>query len=258
MDAVAATPRLSAFVVTKNEEHNLERCLASLDFCDEIVIVDAESLDRTVEIARRFTQRVYVEPWRGYAAQKQRALDLCLGKWVLSIDADEAVLPDLARAIGHAVTAADSQHAGFRIRRRVFYFGSWIRFGSFGNDWVPRLALRERARFSTDLVHEELLVDGVIGRLPGVLGHWSYRNLAHHRAKIEQLSALWAEQEWARGRRASRVDLLYRPPARGLRMLILECGFLNGWRGFVIAWMGMKYVRRKYEQLRGRVDDDVR
>lgn len=248
-------PRLSGLVIAKNEAGNIDRCLASLAFCDEIVVVDAESEDDTVERARRYTERVFVEPWRGYGAQKNLALSLCRAPWIFWIDADEAASPELAEEIGRLLAdptgiGGPSDRSAYRVRRRVHYLGAWIRFGSFGNDWVTRLFRRDRGRFTEVRVHEELRVEGSVGKLRAWIGHWSYRDRAHHLAKIESMSELWALDARAAGRRATALDLRFRPVLRWLRMLVLEGGLGNGWRGFVIAQLGAHYVRRKYERLR--------
>jgi len=251
-------PILSALVITRDESANIDRCLSALSFCDEIVLVDSESRDDTVARAKRYTERIWIEPWRGYSEQKRFALEKTRGSWVLWIDADEVVRPELARAIRSAVEAERSSVSAYRLRRRVNYLGRWIRFGSFGHDWVVRLFLRDRARFSDALVHEGVEVDGAIGRLDGWLEHWSYRDREHHRQKIEALSSLWAEQESARGRRARWGEATLRACVRYLRLLLFEGGFLNGAVGWTIARMGAVYVKRKYELLAERTRSTAR
>lgn len=275
--------RLSALVIARNEEAGIARCLASLAFCDEIVLVDAESTDRTVEVASRYTDRVFVEPWRGYAGQKSFALGHCRGTWVLWVDADEVVSAALAGAIRAVVEArgaagsvlgeggvagaggtgsidpsAEPDDPGtpgtapvaYALARKVHYLGAWIRHSGWGEDRVVRLFRRGRARFSDDRVHERLLVDGAVGRLAGVLEHYSYKDLTHHWEKVRVLAALGAEQAQARGRRARSQDLVFRPLARWLKLYVLRRGFLDGWRGAVIAGMGAAYVLLKYALLR--------
>jgi glycosyltransferase involved in cell wall biosynthesis len=248
-----AEPLLSALVITFNERANIERCLSSLSFCDEIVVVDAESQDGTQGAARRFTDRVYEAPWRGYAVQKQRALDLSRGRWILWIDADEVVSPELARSIRRSIEAVPSTGdgiAGYRLQRRVNYLGRWIRHGGWGADWVLRLFLRERGRFSEDLIHEAVILAGPSRRLEGILEHYSYRDLSHHWQKIGEFSRLWAEQARSEGRRARPADLLFRPPVRFLKIFALRLGFLDGWRGLVIAGLAAAYVFLKYARLK--------
>lgn len=244
-------PQLSVFVLTRNEERNIERCLTSLGFCDEIVVLDAESADRTVEIARRFTDRIYIEPWRGFSAQRTLAVERCRGEWILWIDADEVVTAPLAAAIQEAIAPASaSGRAGYEMRRRVHYLGAWMNHGGWGDDWVLRLFRRSAGRFSGARVHEHVVLQGASGRLPGVLEHYSYRDLAHHWQKIQELASLGAEEAWAHGRRAGILDASGRPLARWARMFLWKRGFLDGWRGGVAAGMGAAYVFLKYAFLK--------
>lgn len=249
-EAASGRVPLSAIVITRNERANIDRCLSSLGFCDEIVVVDAESEDGTAEAARRFTEHVLVEPWCGYAAQKQRALEHSHGRWILWVDADESVSPALARSIRRAVEAKPPGRSGYRLQRRVWYLGRWIRHGGWGADWVLRLFLRERARFSEDLIHEEVILAGPVGRLEGILEHYSFRDLGHHWQKIAEFTRLWAEQARTEGRRARASDLLFRPPIRFLKIYLVRLGFLDGWRGLVIAGLAASYVFLKYARLK--------
>jgi glycosyltransferase involved in cell wall biosynthesis len=241
--------RLSALVITGNEEANIERCLDSLRFCDEIVVLDSESTDRTVEVARRRTERVFIEPWRGYSAQKQRGLELTRGEWILWIDADEVASPELAVSIRRALDAEQDGVTGYEVRRQVCYLGRWIRHGGWQADWTLRLFRKDSARFSDDRVHERVLLTGRSGRIDGRLEHHTYRSLAHHWTRILELSTLWAEQSRAKGRRACFWDLLFRPPLRFLKIYVIRLGFLDGWRGLVIAGLASAYVLLKYGRL---------
>jgi len=240
--------RLSALIVAFNEADQIERCLEALAFCDEIIVVDSESTDETVELARRFTDRVFVEPWRGYGGQKQFALELCRGEWVLWIDADEVVSPELARSIEAAVVSTSFR--GYSVARRVFYLGDWIRHGGWGKDWVLRLFRRETSRFRLDLVHEGVDLAGPIGKLSGPLDHYSYRSLSHHWSKIDQFTSLWAEQRWESGKPARVGDLLFRPFGRWFKIYVLKQGWRDGWRGFVVAGLAAAYVLVKYAKLK--------
>lgn len=240
---------LSAFVLTKNEAHNIDRCLSSLAFCDEIVVLDAESDDDTVVRARRYTDRVWVEPWRGFSEQRALAVSRCGGNWVLWIDADEVVTPELADSIQNAIRSEETRD-GYWVCRRVRYLGRWMRHGGWGEDWVLRLVRKELARFSGARVHERVVLTGPTARLSGLLEHHTYRDLAHHWQKIDLLSRLGAEEAWSRGRRAHLVDLIFRPPARSAKMYLLRLGFLDGWRGLVAASLAGCYVFLKYARLK--------
>jgi len=160
--------RLSVVLVTRNEEERLRACLESVAWADEIVVVDAESEDKTATIAREFTDRVLVRPWPGYAIQKNDAIDLATGDWALSLDADEVVSAELATEIGH-VLAADGPADGYAVPRRNIFWGRWVRHGGLYPDHQVRLFRRTRGRFNALAVHESQFAqatrDGVVGHL---------------------------------------------------------------------------------------------
>jgi len=221
-------------VITKNEEANLARCLASVrPVVREIVVVDSGSTDRTLEIARGFADRVIMQSWLGFGPQKQFAVDRAGESWVLSIDADEALSGPLAREIGALAFDRD----GYELPRRSWYLGRWIAHGTWAPDPVLRLFHRDRARFTPDLVHESVELHGTRARLAGPLDHWPYRDLAHHHAKIDALSTLQAERMFQEGRRAGWADLALKPGWEFLRSYVLRRGFLDGTPGLVAAGM---------------------
>jgi glycosyltransferase involved in cell wall biosynthesis len=235
------TPRLSVVVVTKNEEDRLRACLESVVWADEIVVVDAESEDKTVAIAREFTDRVVVRPWPGYATQKNAALDLATGDWVLSLDADEVVSGALRAEIA-AVLAADGPGDGYAVPRRNIFWGRWVRHGGLYPDWQVRLFRRGRGRFGARAVHESVTVEGRVERLGGHLEHRSYRDLSDFLARADRYATLAADEAVARGRRAGAMDLVLRPLGRFLGMYVIGRGFLDGWRGFLLAALYAYYV----------------
>ncbi len=233
--------RLSAVVITRDEEDRLRSCLESATFADEIVVVDAESQDKTVQIAREFTERVVVRPWPGFAAQKNFALGLATGDWLLSLDADEAVSPDLREEI-RAVLGGAAACDGYAMPRRNVFHGRWIRHGGLYPDWQTRLFRRGRGRFVEREVHESVRVEGRVGRLRGALLHTSYRDVADFLARADRYSSLAAE-EWRRsGQRVRAWDLVVRPLGRFLGMYVLRLGFLDGWRGLLLATLYAYYV----------------
>jgi glycosyltransferase involved in cell wall biosynthesis len=235
------TPRLSVVVVTKNEEDRLRACLESVVWADEIVVVDAESEDKTVAIAREFTDRVVVRPWPGYATQKNAALDLATGDWVLSLDADEVVSGALRTEIA-AVLTADGPGDGYAVPRRNIFWGRWVRHGGLYPDWQVRLFRRGRGRFGARAVHESVTVEGRVERLGGHLEHRSYRDLSDFLARADRYATLAADEAVARGRRAGAMDLVLRPLGRFLGMYVIGRGFLDGWRGFLLAALYAYYV----------------
>ena len=234
-------PRLSAVVITLNEEERLRACLESVAWADEIVIVDAESQDKTAQIAREFTERVVVRPWPGFALQKNFALDLARGDWILSLDADEEVSAELREEVARTIadpTAAD----GYAMPRRNVFWGQWVRHGGMYPDWQVRLFRRGQARFLDRDVHESVRVEGRVGRLRGALLHRSYRDVADFLARADRYSTLAAE-EWVRSGRPGRArDVVLQPLGRFLGMYLLRLGCLDGWRGLLLATLYAYYV----------------
>jgi glycosyltransferase involved in cell wall biosynthesis len=234
--------RLSVVVVTLNEEDHIRECLESAAGADELVVVDAESHDKTAAIARELTDHVFVRPWPGFAAQKNFGLDQAGGDWILSLDADEVVSPALREEIA-AVVAGAGAHAGYSVPRRNVFWGRWVRHGGLYPDRQLRLFRRGRGRFVERSVHESVRVDGSVGRLAGHLEHRSYRDVADFLERADRYSTLAAEEWVAAGRRARPlVDLVARPVARVLGMYVARAGFLDGWRGFLLAVLYGYYV----------------
>jgi len=219
-------PKLSVALVTRNEEERLRACLESVAWADEIVVVDAESDDKTATIAREFTDRVVVRPWPGYAAQKNTALDLATGDWTLSLDADEIVSAELAADIARVLEAD----------------GPADRHGGLYPDWQVRLFRRGRGRFGTRAVHESVSVDGRVERLIGHLEHRSYRDIGDFLARADRYATLAADEAVAQGRRVGVSALVLRPLGRFLGMYVAGRGFLDGWRGFLLASLYAYYV----------------
>jgi glycosyltransferase involved in cell wall biosynthesis len=237
----SVAPRLSVVVVTWNEEARLRGCLESVTWADEIVVVDAESADRTAEVARKFTDRVFVRRWPGFAAQKNWALEQAGGDWVLSLDADEEVSDELRTEI-QTLLRDGAGCDGYRVPRRNIFLGQWIRHGRLYPDWQLRLFRRGCGRFVDREVHESVRVPGAVGELRGPLVHRSYRDIADFLARADRYSSLAAD-EWVRsGRRLRARHLVLGPPGRFLSMYVAGRGFLDGWRGFLLAGLYGYYV----------------
>lgn len=232
---------VSVVVITLNEEDRIRECLASVAWADEIVVVDAGSDDETVALAREYTDHVVVRPWSGFAAQKNYGIDRATGEWILSLDADEQVEPELRAEIA-AVLANPGGFAGFRLARRNMMWGRFIRHGRLYPDWQLRLFRRGRGRFAERAVHESVTVDGPVGRLGTPLLHHSYRDVSDFLRRADRYSTLAAE-EWARsGRTFHASELVSAPLGRFLSMYVLHRGFLDGWRGFLLAVLYAYYV----------------
>jgi glycosyltransferase involved in cell wall biosynthesis len=240
--------RLTVTIITRDESANIAAALESVRWADEIVVVDSESTDGTPEIARRYTDKVFVRPWPGYAAQKNFAADQAGHDWVLSIDADERVTPQLADEV-RAVLGGEPKAAGYRIPRVTFHCGRWIR----STDWYPdhqlRLYDRRRGRWTGRHVHESVQVDGAVARLAGELQHYAYRDLQHHVQTMDRYTTLAARQMFEDGRRARWIDILITPRLTFFRNYILRGGFRDGMAGLVISAMNAYYVGLKFAKL---------
>jgi len=235
--AVSA-PALSVIVITKNEAQRLPLCLASVAFADEIVVVDSGSTDGTQQIARDHGAKVIAATdWPGFGPQKQRALDAACGTWVLSLDADEWLDDELASAIRVATQRPIDGNAatGYETTRISAFCGQWMRASGWYPDRGVRLFRRGNARFSDDLVHERLIVEGAIGRLPGLLLHDSIPSLASAIDKMNRYSSGRARDLLARGRRGGLARAIGHGLWAFIRTYVLKRGFLDGRLGFVLA-----------------------
>jgi glycosyltransferase involved in cell wall biosynthesis len=234
--------RLSVVVVVQNEEERIRACLEAAGWADELIVVDAESSDKTATIARELTDHVFVRPWPGFAAQKNFGVAQAHGDWILSLDADEIVSAELREEIG-VILAGGGGHAGYTVPRRNVFWGRWVRHGGLYPDRQLRLFQRGRGRFVERTVHESVAVEGSVGRLAGHLEHRSYRDVADFLARADRYSTL-AAADWLAAGRGSRplVDLALRPLGRFLGMYVARAGFLDGWRGFLLAVLYGYYV----------------
>jgi glycosyltransferase involved in cell wall biosynthesis len=219
-----------------------------VSWADEVIVVDSESRDDTVAIARRHATQVVVRPWPGYGAQKNFAAGLASHDWILSIDADERVTPALAENIVRALHSNPTA-AAFRIPRVTYHLGRWIR----STDWYPdhqlRLYDRRRARWNTRPVHEALIVDGDVQLLRGELQHLAYRDLSHHLATIDRYTSLAAAVMYEEGRRTRALDLVLHPPLAFFRNYVLRRGFRDGAAGLIVSLLNSYYVMLKFAKL---------
>ncbi len=242
-------PLLSGVVICYNEAEGIARCLESLSICDEIVVVDSHSTDATCTIARRYTDRVIEQKFLGYRDQKNFALDLAKHDWVLSLDGDEALSPELASAIQRMLREDDGRTSGYELDRVTYFLGIWHDRGEWYPDHVLRLFRRSRGRWGGGDTHERVDLEGPIGTLEGRLLHWNYRNLADHIRQIELFSARLAREMYERGRRFRLFDLFVRPFARFIKGYVLARGFRKGIPGFLVSVSTAYYVFMKYAKL---------
>lgn len=243
-------PEISAIVVCFNEEDNIGRCLASLRWCDEIVVVDSFSIDRTVEIARRYTGRVIQRAWAGYRDQKSFAHSQATREWVFLVDSDEEVTPELRDEIQGALARDGAGADAFAVPRLVYYLGRWWRRGGWYPDYDVRIFRRDRARWGGTDPHEKILVDGKVRRLKLPLRHYSYRDAADHWKRINRFTGIAAAEQRGEGRRWRWSDNWLRPPFRFFRSYVWKRGFLEGFPGYFVAATAAMYVFLKYARLR--------
>ena len=239
---------LSACIITLNEERNLPRLFASLrGIANEIVIVDSGSTDRTEAIAREFGASFHFRPWSNYADQKNYAASLASSEWILSLDADEELSSALQSAILEWKKHRPDYDA-YEVARRTWYLGKWIKHSGWYPDFKTRLYRKNAGKFAGS-VHETLKFAGPHGRLTGDLLHYTLRDFAEHEAKVEHYSTLAAQQMFAKGKRSWRPALLFATPWSFLQNFFLRAGFLDGYRGALIAQMSARLVRLKYRKL---------
>jgi glycosyltransferase involved in cell wall biosynthesis len=242
------SPRLSAVLITRNAARHLRECLQSVAFADEIIVLDSGSSDATESIAGEFHAEFVVDrDWRGFGVQKNRALDLATGEWVLSIDADEVVPPAL-RAEIEAVLATPQAEA-YSMPRLSSFCGHWMRHGGWWPDRITRLFRRGRARFSADVVHERLVVDGASAELREHLLHYSYHSYEDVLDKLNRYSTLGAEQAFAAGKRATPLSAWARGAWAFVRTYLLRLGFLDGVAGYLLARYNAQTTFYKYVKL---------
>jgi glycosyltransferase involved in cell wall biosynthesis len=240
---------LSACVVAKDEEDRIDACLASLGFCDEIVVVDAHSCDRTREIAAARGARVIERDWPGHVAQKEFAIRAARHDFVLCVDCDERVSPSLRAEVEALRGRGFEDAAGWRIPRLSSYLGAWIRHGRWHPDLQLRLFDRRRGHWTGRDPHDRAVVDGPVAALSAPLLHQPYRDFEDHLATIDRYTTIAAQRLYEEGRRARLADVALRPGWSFLRAFLLERGCLDGWRGLVLSALGAHYVRLKWLKL---------
>lgn len=241
---------LSVVIITLNAAEHIRSCLESVKWATEIVVLDSGSTDETIKICQEYTSNVHQTDWPGFGRQKNRAIDHATQDWILVLDADEYLTPELQLEI-QAMIAQPSDVAAYQIRRLSTFMGKLIRHGDWGKDWITRLFRTGTARFTEALVHESLVVNGSVGRLRAILQHDTVMNLESALRKMNEYSTLGAEQMKARGKRAT----LFQAYTHGFwsfyRSYLINLGFLDGKEGYLIALLiaqasFYKYVKCRY------------
>lgn len=241
---------LSSITIARNERKNIAKCLSSIRKCmDEvIVIVDSSTEDNTAEIVRTFPEaKCVVREWDGYAETKEYALSLCTNDWVIWVDADEIITPELCHEL-LAFKESEPQHDAYSVPRKAFFLGKWIKHSGWYPGRVTRLFNKQKCKFSKNAVHEYLLVDGTTGELKSDLEHYTDPDIFHYLEKFNKYTSLAALELDRQKRDVGLSDLLLRPMAIFIKMYILKRGFLDGIQGFMLAVFSSAYVFTKYSK----------
>jgi len=242
---------LSVALIVKNEELNLAACLDTVKWADEIVVLDAGSDDKTIEIAKKYSEKVYVNSdWQGYGVQRQRLQDMTSCDWILMLDADERVTPELQNEIQN-VLSEDNRNNVYALPRLSWCFGSFIRHSGWYPDYVTRLYAKESAQYNANLVHEKLEYSSDMKsiKLKGDLLHYTYRDLEHYLVKSASYATAWADQKQAKGKSSSLLQGISHGVACFLKMYVFRLGFLDGKQGFLLALLSAHSTFAKYADL---------
>ena len=234
----------SIVIVTKNEEANIDAALDSVKDAAEIVVIDSFSSDRTIEICRKYTDKVFQKEWEGYAKQKQSAVDLAEGPWVFMLDADERFTPELKAEVINAVE--EDSHDGFYAPRKNFFMDRWIRHGGWWPDYTLRLFKKHSGRVEDREVHEKVIVNGSVSNLKNPLIHYTYNSISDYLKRMDIYSTLAAKELKKNGVEPNVMDFLIRPPVTFIKMFFFRFGFLDGRFGLVLAVLYSHYTFLKY------------
>ncbi len=239
---------ISISLICFNEEKNIRRCLESVKWADEIVVLDSFSTDNTLNICREYTGKIFQHKFDGHIQQKNRALELCSNEWIFCIDADEVVTDELRDSI-LKTDLGKNGIKGYYASRRVFYIGKWINHGGWYPDYKVRLVNKNFGSWGGINPHDELKVNGKTARLPGDMLHYSYENISAHISQVNKFTEITAEEYGKIGKKPSVFNLTLRPLYKFIKMYFIKLGFLDGMRGFIIACIGAFYVFMKFVKL---------
>ena len=241
--------KISACVTACDEEEKIGACLKSLQWCDEIVVVDSYSKDRTVEICKEYTDRVIQHEWGGYIAQRNYIREQASHPWILFVDADEVVSDGLRAEIEAEFEKGPGETVGYTFARMVHYLGMWIRHGEWYPDRKLRLFRKDRGHSEGQEPHDRVVVDGPVKALKSPLYHFTYDDMADHINTLNRFSGISAQGKHDAGMKFRMADLVFRPAWRFFKSFFLKRGFLDGKAGFVIAGMSAFGVFIKYAKL---------
>ena len=237
--------KISVTIITKNEEKNIGRCLKSLQWVDEIIVVDTNSDDKTVEICKQYTDHVFNENWHGYGKQKNICAAKAQNRWILNIDSDEVVTPELAEEI-QKIQKEGPKYPVYHLPRKNYFGDRWVRFGGWYPDRILRLYDKEKVSFSETQVHERLTPDENSGSFKCPLTHYSYRDHEDYIQRQDRYSTLYAQEKIVNGFRANWTHLYLRPSFSFFKNFIINQGFRDGYLGLFLAKNAANYTYQKY------------
>ncbi|MGB9715355.1 MAG: glycosyltransferase family 2 protein [Thermodesulfovibrionales bacterium] len=238
---------VSIVIVTKDEELNIQDTLDSVKYFSEIIVVDSFSSDHTVDICKKYTDKVFQEEWEGYANQKQKGIDRASLPWVLIIDADERLTPELCKEISSAIE--NKKYDGFYIPRKNFFLGKWIRHGGWWPDYTLRLFRKDMAFMQKREVHEKVIVRGTTGYLKNPMEHYTSRSISEFISKLENYSTLSAKEMSQRNFKPGILSLTIRPFYTFFNMFFIKRGFLDGRYGLILSLLYSYYTFSKYSKI---------
>jgi glycosyltransferase involved in cell wall biosynthesis len=239
---------VSVVIVTQNEEKNIRGALQSIKDAAEIIVIDAFSTDKTVEICREYTDEIYRKEWQGYAKQKQTGIEHAKSKWVFILDSDERFTDSLWEEIGDIVSH-NEKHSGYYVPRKNFFLGKWIRHGGWWPDYTLRLFLKGKGIMQDRSVHEKVIVQGAAGYLSNHLEHYTYRTVSDYIKKMDAYSTLSAKELIEKGMRPGAIKLAAHPLFTFFKMFFFRLGFMDGIYGLTLAVLYSYYTFLKYLKL---------
>ena len=240
---------VSAKIICYNEEKKIRRALESVKWCDEIVIVDSGSIDKTLDICREYTDKIYHNDWIGYIEQKQFALSKCSHEWVVSIDADEAVDETLKENIIKVINNPDPNINGYKISRVIYFLDRWWKRGGWYPEYRLRFFRKDKAKFGGENPHDKVILEGESARLGGIIEHYTYDSFSHQINTMNKFSQIGAESLHRKRKRFSLFKLIFSPLSRFVKFYFIKKGFMEGIAGFILAINAAFYVFSKYAKL---------
>lgn len=241
--------KLSVTIICKNEARNIRACLESVKWADEIVVLDSGSTDDTLDIVKEYTDKIIQTDWPGFGVQKNRALDNTIHDWVLSIDADERISPDLQLSIQAILKQNPADISAYKILRRSSYCGRYLKHGNWKKDYCVRLFKKNKARFKEVPVHENLIVQGDIQKIEGLMIHESFRTLEEVIAKMNHYSSLSSEERFNKGQRGSLGKAIRHSLWNFFYGYVFRLGFLDGREGLMLAISNSEGTFYRYVKL---------